>query len=110
MASDDRFDRRRREILTVHAKPVRVPAGEVDPAVIVYVTKVPAPVPPLAGRLAHGLLVLVIALERPHAERVDHLPDAAIRIDETAVVVELGARHLDPILVHDQDPLPKTSN
>ena len=110
MPGDDGLDRRRREALAVDPEPIGRAAGEVDPSVLVHVRQVPAPVPPLAGRLLHRLVVAVVALEGTNAKGVDELADAAVGVEEAAVGVELCPGRLSASLVGDHDPLPQSTD
>ena len=100
MESDGFLDRTRGEVLTVDADPIGLPAREVEVPVGVDVAEVAGPVPAVAGGLLGGRRVVVVALERTDAGRVDDLADGRLGIDQATVVVELRAWLLDAVVVH----------
>ena len=74
------LDRAGGEVLAVDADPVGVATGEVEVAVGVLVAEVAGPVPAEARRRRGRVGVVVVALERTDALRVDDLADALLGV------------------------------
>src|SRR4029079_7734334 len=92
MTGHSRFDGAGREVLAVDPDPLGGASGEVEVALLVEVTQCATPVPAVARAPGVGLVVVVVALERPRSGSVHDLAHALLRVDELAVSIETGSR------------------
>src|SRR5207247_3901003 len=70
-------------------------------ATVVEVAEVAAPVPAVARAPGIGLVVVVIALERPCTRGVHDLADALLCIEERSIAIEARGRALVAVVVDD---------
>src|SRR6185437_12600707 len=106
-AAQDLLDRGGREVLRVHAEPVRGAPGEPDEPLLVAVAEVAGPVVTLPQPVPAGLGVVVVALEAGRGPAGDDLADRLLGVGQRAVGVEAGRRADRAVRVDDlhREPL-----